>query len=108
MKSYLRIIITGMVAFCVTISSFAGAKKCDKKPVISRYYLNVPQKPGGHGENEPNSNNKEYCTSAYFIIDSRPEEVCISWHSDTVYMSTKFAFLAQGYSNPPFAPPRFV
>jgi hypothetical protein len=108
MKSYFRMIITGMVALCVTISSFAGAKKCYKKSAISRYYLTVPQKPGGHEENETNSNNKEYCTSAYLIIDSRPEKGCISWHPDADYITTDFPFQEQDYSNPPFAPPRFV
>lgn len=108
MKSYLLIMIAGMVTLCVTISSFAGAKKCYKKPAISKYYLSVLQNPGNNEKNESNSSNKEYCTSAYFIIDNWQEEKCISWHPEADYITTDFPFQEQDYSNPPFAPPRFV
>jgi hypothetical protein len=108
MKSYLRIIITGMVALCVTIPSFAGLKKCYKKPAIFRYHLSILQKSASHEKNESNSSLKEYCVSSYSIIDHWKEEECKSWHPDTNYIATDFPFRKQDYTNHPFAPPRFV
>jgi hypothetical protein len=107
MQSYLRIIITGMVALCVTISSFAGAKKCYKKTAKYGHYLIQLQKQGGHGKEDRQPSPKEYCTPSFTMVDNPQEEEGIIPHPKQVYITKNFPFQEQDYANPPFAPPRF-
>lgn len=97
-----------MVMLCVTISSFAGVKKCYKKTLLSGYGLfPVPEDTGGHSrEKEQPSSHQEYCASAYPIIDNQQEEERVKWLPGVDHTTGVFLFYEQDYSNPPFAPPR--
>ena len=75
---------------------------------MSSYQLTIYLKPGGQGGKEPDSSNKEYCTSSHFIIRNMQVEEYIKPHPEVEYVTTDFPFQEQEFTDRPFAPPRFT
>lgn len=103
MKSFLRLFITGMVMLCVTITAFAGQKKCYKKKIAEEYILILPE---GSDDKKSNFPEKEYCTPIIIYVEKLQDDFSKRNYSKVIYEIVPVPFQEQDYSSPPFAPPR--
>lgn len=90
----------------VTITAFAGIKKCYKKPTINRVHLAVIQEQkNGNTSNDTHPVNREFCSNNIQAVLKEEDEKELNFQFINNNKAANPYFRLQHYTNPPFAPP---